>query len=689
MPRLYHTTLLICPGVLGLLLFLCAAPCRVAAEDIPVTVVTPNSMPAVTQPAGITVSFDSKSVGHLYRDGQPVDLVAKINNPDAAQHATVTSCVTNGLGIIAILKSTPLQLPEKGEAVLPVFPPDQSARLPDGAYTLEISVIADHGLGYGSTQLNIWKGPLATPSELFGISYNGPLNTARTLNDLELFHQAGIGWLSFPLQGWLPQGNPFPADAEFYKTFIEEASKRGLSLVANFLPKTTVDPSVNAVQTAREVHDSLLAATTHYGFKVKYWNFQRVKPDPAFPEMQGISPALLSEARKALQTSDKSLKALFTVDDPIKWNALEWYAQKVPLADDILGIHYDFTGLPEVRQANPPPPTFELDDVRTSAEEELKHTPPVWVTEYGFDASKSEHLPPPVYQAALISRAFMLNCANGITRTFWRHTPDAPYDLPFTSTDGSAMPSLLAMRTTLQMLHGVNEFTTLTPPVNHMHALLARIGGKNNKNGLNNDKKHKEREIKQHYLLIVWNESTPNSLTFKSSATQVTVTDLWGNALDFHTVDGVAVCQVDEFPRFIDLGDDNNVELYTPCAFFEPSHLVLRDNGPNKFALNLHNDERVFHGKLSLELNFRRWPEATEEAGKGVINVRTEKIIIAPSDRTQLISTLSPPDSKMPRTHKGWTDIYQLEVDIYLGGRRFGYLCLPVSYQPEETPADK
>ena len=432
---------------------------------------------------------------------------------------------------------------------------------------------------------------------------------------------------------------------------------------------------MNSAQTAREIRDSLFAATTRYGFKVKYWDFQRVKPDPAFPEMKGIGPALLADARKALHESEKSLHAIFTVDDPIKWNAVEWYAQKLPLSTDMLGIRYDFSGLPEIKQANPPPPFFDLDDVRSNAQEELKHTPSVWVTEYGFDEAKAEHLPSPIYQAALISRALMLNCANGITRTFWRHTPDAPYDLPFTTADGSAMPSLLALRTTLQMLNGVTEFTSLNTPNTHMQAFLLHIVDK-----------HKNSR-KQHYLLAMWSENTPMGIVFKSHAAQVTVTDLWGNTLDLHTVNGVALCQVDEFPRFIDLGDNSEVELFPPFANFEPSRLVLHDNAPNKFALNLRNDERLFHGKLSLELNFRRWPEQDEETTKKDTSIKTEKIVISPSDRTALISSLSVPDSKIPKAHRG--EIYQLEVEIYLGARRFGYLCLPVGYQPDEEQLQK
>ena len=159
-----------------------------AADDVKVTVIPPNTTPANVRTPAITVSFASKAVGHLFISGQPIDIVANITNPGAAQQATVTTCISNGLGIIATLKNTPIQLPEKGQADFQVFPSDQSARLPNGAYTLEISVMAEHGLGYGATQLNIWKGPANTTSELFGISYNGPLNTTRMLNDLDLFH---------------------------------------------------------------------------------------------------------------------------------------------------------------------------------------------------------------------------------------------------------------------------------------------------------------------------------------------------------------------------------------------------------------------------------------------------------------------------------------------------------------------
>ena len=209
-------------------------------------------------------------------------------------------------------------------------------------------------MGHGSTQFNLWNGPVTTANEQFGISYNGPLNTARTLRDLDIFRLAGIKWLRFPLQGWLPQGEAHPAGAELYNTFIEEASNRGFNLMANFLPKTTVVPSVNPLQTSRELNESLLAATTHYGFKVKYWELQRIKPDPAFPTMKGIGFPLLAAARQTLAKTDKSksLHAVFTIDDPLQWNAVELFSQKLPATNDILGLRYDFIGLPENRQAN-------------------------------------------------------------------------------------------------------------------------------------------------------------------------------------------------------------------------------------------------------------------------------------------------------------------------------------------------
>ena len=321
--------------------------------------------------------------------------------------------------------------------------------------------------------------------------------------------------------------------------------------------------------------------------------------------------------------------------------------------------------------------------MQTSAEQVFKHAPPTWVSEYGFDAAKGERLPSAVYQAALISRAFILNCASGIPRTFWRHTPDAQYDLPFTKADGSAMPSLLAMRTTLQMLDGVVQYTDVTSPLNgnslEVHAYLLHVGD------VKVDKKKGTKAKKGHYLLALWSnalqsDNASTGLAFKSSASRVTVTDLWGNTTEMQPIDGVAMCQVDEFPRFIDLGESDQVELYPPFASMDPPRLVLHDNGVNRFALTLYNNERLFHGQLSLDLHFRRWPVMENDT------VRTEKITLNILDHDTLYTTLSIP-ANLSKTRKG--EIYEVNLEIFLGNRRFGILTLPVGYTPQVENTEK
>lgn len=69
------------------------------------------------------------------------------------------------------------------------------------------------------------------------------------------------------------------------------------------------------------------------------------------------------------------------------------FAQKLPEENDILGLRYDFTGLPEINQANPTPPVYQLEDLLAKGKKALKHEPPVWVTEYGFEATKASACP--------------------------------------------------------------------------------------------------------------------------------------------------------------------------------------------------------------------------------------------------------------------------------------------------------
>jgi len=670
--------------MLGLLLLLITSLPVMAASEVKINVDPPTPAPTTAKPA-ISVSFTGNAANYLYLSGQPIELIAHIANSGAAQPATATISVSTGLGITVLMKDVSVKLPEQGQAELPVFK-NESVHWPNGPYTVEVSVLGEQGIGYGATHLSLWNGPTEKTTDFFGISYNvnGPLNADRTWKDLDLFRTIGISWLRFPLQGWLPQGDARPVEAEQYNTFVQEASKRDYHLVALFTPRTTVDPSINPLQTEKELRESLLAATTRYGFKVKYWELQRMRPDPAFPDMKGIGYSLLAAGREAMRTSDKTLQPIFSLDYPFKWNAIEYYAQSSPAAEDILGMRYNFIGIPENRDANPTPPIYELGDVGTSAPKKLKHPPATWVTEYGFDAGKGDRLPKPAYQAALIARALLINCACGISHTFWRHTPGAQYDLPLTNDDGSVQPSLLGLRTTLGMLDGVTQVTELSPQVG-VRAYMLCYGG---------DKKQKK--VKPHYVLAVWSDSQTLGMTLKTSASVVPVTDFWGNTLELHPIEGVTLCQVDEFPRFLELGDNPKVELNTPFARFEPGRLVLHDGSENIARFVIWNDSRFFHGKVVYKLNFRRWPELTADDMRPDEATGAERSSFDDNQIKSVETSLNPSDNntfsfrlRIPKTaRKG--SIYEVSVDILVGTRRIGFLTLPVGYSPTaDTGAPK
>lgn len=660
-------------GIVSVLLLpLLLTPLVHAAPEVQVNVDPPKPAAVPVAKPDISVTFSSGVAGNLYQTGQSVDLVAHINNNGAAQKASITTCISSGKGIIIAVKDKKVTLPEHDQIEVALLSEEES-RLPNGPYSVEISVLGERGIGYGDTNFGIWSGPTEVANDNFGISYAGPLSAERTLKDLDLFHSAGIGWLRFTLQGWLPQGDANQPEAEVYNTFIQEASKRNFNLVAAFLPKTTVDPAVNPLQSQKEYSESLLAAATHYGFKVKFWDLQNVKPDPAFPALKGIGYPMLIAGRQALLEKDKTLQAIFTVDDPFKWNAAELYAQSVPGKGDILGFRFNFIGLPETR-SNPAPPTFDLEEMRTSAKTALKRVPPTWVTEYGFEPKKGDRLPNATHQAALIARALLINRALGIERTFWRHDPAAQYDLALTNADGSAQPCLLALRTTLQMLNGATQITELSSPVD-ARTLLVSFGEK---------KKKKGKGPKPHYMLVTWGERQPIGLSFKTAANQVTVTDLWGNAIELHPANGVAMCQVDEYPRFIDLGENDKIEFFTPFARFEPPIMALHQLGENpdtKMTFRIWNNEDLFHSaKISCVLNFRRWPRDNSPIGEKDMNVKSESITLNPSDNYSLYTTLNVPAG----ARKGM--IYEIDMDIMLGTRRIGYLTLPVWYIPQDAP---
>jgi len=668
--------------LLGCLLPLCAL-----ATDITVTppsevkldqtTVAPPTAPAARD---FTITFSSGTPGNLYLPGQPVDITAHVTNAGKSQKVLLTVLVTARQGCQIYLNARSVQLTDGGTLDWPIAAREIS-RLPNGCYHIEMWAQGDNGIGYNVTALTIWNGPAPTASDSFGVSYNGPLNTERTWKDLELFRLAGISWLRFPLHGWLPQGDAIPPEASLYDQFVSQATQRNFTLLPAFTPGLTVDPAVDEVQADKQYRESLLAATTRYGFKVKTWDLLQVKPDAKYPELRGIHAKQLQSGRMAMDTADKTLHAVFTVEDPFKWNAIDLFAQKLPLAGDAVGMSHNFIGLPEI-QAQPTPPIFSATEINADAQTALKRTPPLWVTEYGFDQSKGARLPSPTLQAALISRAMILNAGQKISRTFWRHTPDRQNDWPLTNADGSAEPGLLAIRTTLQMLEGVTSMTEVPVPVlgtdlnsKKVWAFLLRYDPPKKDRKHDTHKSTRATPTRTHYQLVAWSEARMSSVTLKTTAQHAVVTNLWGNTVELQPVDGVMLFPVDEFPRFVDLGESKLIEASAPFARFTPSALLVTEGGTNRMVLDIYNNQQLFHGKISLEARTDFWPSDS--------GTRSRRIDLDVLDRVSVKEDIEVPAG----ARKG--QIYEVRTDLLVGSRRIGFLLLPIWYQPKTDTVEK
>lgn len=682
MLRTAPPSLLLC-GMLLLLLLpgLCRADGTTPNTEVAVDVVPSGNEVANPQqnPSVITVSFRCPAPGHLFLPGQNIDLTAVITS-QVAQQAQVTTLVTTQEGIRLSLGSSKIDLPQQQEVACPLkF--DGSNELPNGAYKVDVLVAGeDRGFDEKVAAFNVWPGPLDHPVDSFGINYTGPLNTARTWQDLDLFQQAGVGWLRFPLQGWLPQGQATPPEAEIYNSFIQEASKRNFKLLAAFTPRLTVDPSVNELVAGKEYRESLMAAATRYSFKVKDWELLTVKPDPAYKDMKGVRYQDLAKFYSSLKSVDKSLRTIFSVDYPFRWNAQELFNQRLPGKGDVLGFRYDFIGIPESK-ANKTQPFYALDEVMPNAEASLKSVPPIWTTDYGFDPTKNwwniqtDRLPDATMQAALISRAIMLNRGVKFERTFWRHDPAEPPILPFTTADGSANAKLLALRTTLQMLDGVTQVEQVPTPSIASAMAPTRIWAL-----LLQKSEGTKRNKKTHFTLAIWMESrddwSSSALTIKTNVPRFTTTDLWGNTMELQPTSGAAVVPVDAFPRFIDLGQNGDLELLSPFAYFTPASVALTEGGDNKIGLRMHNDQRIFQGTINCDVYLRQWPGDDSD-------VRKFKYDLNKEDGKEISGSLD-----IPRGAKKGP-LYQVSAEIMLGTRRIGYLTKPVWYFPKIDAPEK
>ncbi|MHB9024929.1 MAG: hypothetical protein ACYC7E_12275 [Armatimonadota bacterium] len=645
-----------------------------AAADIDITPTPPGGATPTTRSseAMYSVKISSEMPGNLFLANQPITLTARIANSGKEQSAMVTMRVSTGFGCVVQEDKARRTLPEKGVFDV-VMNLKDAQRFPNGSYRVETEVVGDGNFGYGTTMLGIWRGPVTAFADEFGISYAGSLDDARVAKDLDLFRQAGVGWLRFPMKGWLPTGKANSPEAEHYKGFLQVAGDRGFNLLAAFTPLVRDDPGVNPVQADKDYRESLLAAVTHYGFKIKNWELLRVKPDPNFTELRGIGFKQMVPAREALRKikTTKSAQVIYSIEDPFPMNSLELFLQTMPAKGDAVGMRYNFIGIPE-NNVTPASPIFAVEEVVKNAARRTKKLPPLWVTEYGFEPARGNRLPHALYQAALISSTLIINRARGFARTFWRNDPAATFDHPFIAADGNAMPSLLALRTTLDALKGVTAMTPVPVPLDlrssptesKIWSYLLMYG---------NPKKPKSTKGAR-YALVIWSESDIRAMTLKTPAAQIIVRDLWGNEIELRPTSNTALFQVDAMPRFLDLGTSNDVELLNAFAKFNPPLLTLRNGGANSFEFSLYNDQRCFSGDLPIEMQFRRWPDPTD----AIVRKKT----LNPADHMNISNTLTIPEN----ASRG--QLYEVSVSLLVGTRRIGYLTLPVWYDPGLTTPD-
>ncbi len=611
----------------------------------------------------VTITFDCSEKGNLFKYGTPFNMNAVLYNPGEEVESTVVVRVSTPFGCEYYRNEAKRTLPAKNKFFERITFAN-SDQLPRGPYSVEVWVEGEI-LGYSKTNACVWDGPIDTMNDFFGISYTGALDAPRVPSDLDLFKSAGIQWVRFPLFGWSPGGATQPKTSSYDSFISETVTKRKMNVVAAFVPEAILNPSLNPTQAMKDYRESLVAAASRYKTQVKYWELLRVKPDPTYTELRGIKFGHLKQGREAIKNLDNSLKAIYTLEYPCKWNAKELFDNKLPSGDDIIGMQYSFGGIPEM-VTNPAPPINDLSDIRSEAKSKLKKSPKFWVMEYGLDPAKESSLPIAILQAALIVRATILDRVYEIERTFWRNNPDSPYDLPIISGDGSANPSLIALRNCLSLLNGATACMPLPAPnAGNTYAYIFQFG-----------KISKDKDAaKPRYKLVAWVKTTSDEMAvaINTRATAISTSDIWGNVIDLKPTENTAIFPLNEFPIFVDLGESFDVQrLQVSFVQFSPSRITLHEGLHNKVQISLFNDQLLIGGPFAVELRFNKQPGGEE--GK------SELTNLVPFSKKEIVRELSIPKS----AHKGM--IYEIRMDIMMGTRRMGYLTLPVRYDPTKLP---
>jgi hypothetical protein len=621
---------------------------------------------------GLKVSVADDPPGHLFTPGKPISLTVRVINNGAAQDVTLNAYLSTGTGCPAGAV-TVREFMTDDETIERAITFPGSERYPNGPYRVDIAALGQHALGSISTMAGIWNGPATTRNDRFGVAYTGPLADGHTWKDLDLFAQAGAKWMRFPLHGWLPGADLPPVQIAECNLFIQEATRRDFRLLAAFTPEVTVDRAVNPVQADREYYESLGAAAARYGGRVPIWELLQVRPDPAFLNMKGVGFSQIAQGREALRKVDPKLQALYSFEGDFATNAKELFHYKLPGVGDLMGMRYNFGGIPENTEQSTPPPQA-LGDVLKSASTLLRkgYNDPVWVTEYGFDQSKAERLPHAVHQAALMARALTIARAGGIERAFWRHEPGSPYDLPFTNDDGSALPSLLALRTTLQMLNGAVLERDMSVPALGIRAYLFRYPGPGKRDPAD-------------FMFAAWCEKQPAALSLRTDALNMPVFDPWGNAIELKPQAGIALLQIDENPRFVQLGRTARMEIFPSFVQLIPSRPLLKADGEGLLVIKFSDEERrLFRKAETFKVLIQSWPDR-DIIWQGLKSPDPKKPLVIPINKIlEQTIVLDPPQTAEVRRYlplpanarKGM--VYQISIDIMVESRLVGHLEVPV-----------
>jgi len=633
------------------------------AQDAPVTATPIPGNGTVTAvavpPAKFAMFYTSADPNNLFPSGRAISLTAHIQNPGAAQEVVYKTLLIYGFNCVIDSQAKIIKLDATGTTDVEITFPG-SEHFPNGAYQLSSWLEGVNVVGVVSlTNLGIWNGPANAINDRLGISYQAPLAGERTLQDMNVFKRAGVGWLRFPMQGWLTEQGARPPQADIYDPFIREATRRNYKLLAAFVPKITVDRTVFPDQAEKEYAESLLAATARYSLQLPYWELQRIPASPVFLDEKGIGFNQLVEGNKAIRIHHKDLNVVYSFESPFKDHADELMTLKGVGDNDILGMRYNFISVPENSDLSISPANGQQNLI-AGIKDKYDRNPSVWVTDYGFELKQTSRPVHQLHQAAFMSRALILDRKVGIERSFWRYDPASSLETPFLSTEGGATTMLLALRTTAEQLRGAHLERDMSSPALGIRAYLFHF------------------DDDSHYTLVAWAEAGGTrgiqplpAITIKSAAKNIPVFDTWGNGIELSPVDNIALLQVDEFPRFANLGKTKDIELFPSFITFENARPALSGPGANVLKVHLIHDPKIFKDKKVLDLSFQEWP--------GNKKVDTMKAVLIPNATEDVIRSLSFPNN--PRVGQ----LYTLYMDVLDNSRRIGHFEIIVGYNPAAT----